>query len=143
LSFAVRCFTAAAKPRRLSQKPEQQAEIARIQEQEGITRKSAIRKFQKAAKSVAASNKKALAKAAKTHMQPKTSKASKVAQPTTAGAARSEGIRLFKLAGKPTKAQFVLVYGERGPKMTWDQRAAAGIPAEKFQDALTAKQARR
>jgi hypothetical protein len=49
---------------------------------------------------------------------------------------RSEGLRLFKLAGRPTKEQFVLVYGERGPKMTWDQRAAAGIPAERFQVAL-------
>ena len=49
---------------------------------------------------------------------------------------RSEGLRLFKLAGRPTKEQFRLVYGEKGPLMTWDQRAAAGIPAEKFQVAL-------
>jgi hypothetical protein len=49
---------------------------------------------------------------------------------------RSEGLRLFKLAGRPTKEQFIRVYGENGPKMTWDQRAAAGIPAEKFQVAL-------
>ena len=49
---------------------------------------------------------------------------------------RSEGLRLFKLAGRPTKEEFRLVYGENGPKMTWDQRAAAGIPAEKFQAAL-------
>ena len=53
-----------------------------------------------------------------------------------AGVNRSEGIRLFQLAGRPTKEQFVQVYGERGPKMTWEQRAAAGIPAERFQDAL-------
>ena len=52
---------------------------------------------------------------------------------------RSEGLRLFKLAGRPTKEQFVLVYGEAGPKMTWDQRAAAGVPARKFQTALAAK----
>ncbi len=49
---------------------------------------------------------------------------------------RSEGLRLFKLAGRPTKEQFIRVYGENGPKMTWDQREAAGIPAEKFQVAL-------
>lgn len=49
---------------------------------------------------------------------------------------RSEGIQLFKIAGRPTKEQFIRVYGERGPKMTWEQRAAAGIPAEKFQAAL-------
>jgi hypothetical protein len=52
---------------------------------------------------------------------------------------RSEGLRLFKLAGRPTKEQFICVYGENGPKMTWDQRAAAGVPAKKFQAALTAK----
>ena len=55
------------------------------------------------------------------------------------GSARSEGIRLFKLAGRPTKEQFIRVYGERGPKMTWEQRAAAGVPAEKFQAALAEK----
>ncbi len=49
---------------------------------------------------------------------------------------RSEGIRLFKLAGRPTKEQFILVYGERGPKMTWAERAKAGVPAKKFQAAL-------
>jgi hypothetical protein len=53
-----------------------------------------------------------------------------------AGANRSEGIRLFQLAGRPTKEQFTKVYGEGGPRMTWAQRAAAGIPAEKFQAAL-------
>jgi hypothetical protein len=52
---------------------------------------------------------------------------------------RSEGLRLFKLAGRPTKEQFILVYGERGPKMTWDQRAAAGVPASKFQAVLAQK----
>ncbi len=56
---------------------------------------------------------------------------------------RSEGLRLFKLAGRPTTEQFVLVYGERGPKMTWDQRAAAGVPANKFQAALAAQQSGR
>ena len=53
---------------------------------------------------------------------------------------RSEGLRLFKLAGRPTKEQFRVVYGEKGPLMTWDQRAAAGVPAKKFQAALAAKQ---
>jgi hypothetical protein len=56
---------------------------------------------------------------------------------------RSEGLRLFKLAGRPTTEQFVLVYGDRGPKMTWGQRAAVGVPAKKFQAALAAKQAGR
>lgn len=52
---------------------------------------------------------------------------------------RSEGLRLFKLAGRPTKEQFRLVYGEKGPLMTWDQRAAAGVPASKFQAVLAQK----
>ncbi len=56
--------------------------------------------------------------------------------PAQVSAARSEGIRLFKVAGRPTKEQFIAVYGEKGAKMTWDQRAAAGVPAEKFQAAL-------
>jgi hypothetical protein len=54
----------------------------------------------------------------------------------SAGANRSEGIRLFQLAGRPSAEQFIRVYGERGPKMTWEERAAAGIPPEKFQAAL-------
>ena len=53
---------------------------------------------------------------------------------------RVEGTRLFRLAGRPTKDQLILVYGENGPKMTWEQRAAAGVSAEKFQEALAEKQ---
>jgi len=30
----------------------------------------------------------------------------------------AEGTRLFALAGRPTKAQFIKVYGPQGPKMT-------------------------
>ncbi len=56
---------------------------------------------------------------------------------------RSEGLQLFKLAGRPTKDQFIAVYGPNGPRMTWDQRAAAGVPAKKFQAALAAKQSER
>ena len=57
-------------------------------------------------------------------------------------AARSniaEGTRLFALAGRPTKAQFVKVYGPKGPTMTWAQRAKAGVDAKHFQEALKAK----
>jgi hypothetical protein len=64
-------------------------------------------------------------------------------QQTAAGKARSEGLRLFKLAGRPTREQLIHVYGERGPVMTWEQRAAAGVPATKFQAALKAKQSGR
>ena len=51
----------------------------------------------------------------------------------------SEGTRLFALAGRPTKAQFVKVYGPKGPSMTWAQRAKAGVDARHFQEALKAK----
>ena len=83
----------------------------------------------------AARKKTKIAKASKPQAQRKSAKA--------AGASRAEGIRLFKLAGRPTKEQFVLVYGERGPKMTWDERAKAGVSAKQFQAALAAKQSGR
>ena len=50
----------------------------------------------------------------------------------------AEGTRLFALAGRPTKAQFNKVYGPKGPKMTWEQRAAAGVDAKHFQEVLKA-----
>ena len=56
----------------------------------------------------------------------------------SAGKSRAEGIRLFALAGRPSKQDFIKVYGENGPKMTWQQRAEAGVPAAKFQSALAA-----
>ena len=61
----------------------------------------------------------------------------------SAGKSRAEGIRLFALAGRPSKEDFIKVYGPNGPKMTWEQRAEAGVPAEKFQAALAAKHAGR
>lgn len=57
----------------------------------------------------------------------------------TARANIAEGTRLFALAGRPTKAQFIKVYGPKGPKMTWAERAAAGVDAKHFQSALAAK----
>lgn len=94
-------------------------EINRIQKTTGATRKTANRKMRVATK----------AQAVKTSPKPQP-------QQKSAASSRAEGTRLYQLAGRPTKEQFVLVYGERGPKMTWDQRAAAGVPAEKFQAAL-------
>ena len=60
-----------------------------------------------------------------------------------AGKSRAKGVRLFAIAGRPGKEDFIKVYGPNGPKMTWEQRAEAGVPAEKFQAALAAKQAGR
>ena len=76
----------------------------------------------------------------------KSAKAAKAQSPkksTSAGKSRAEGIRLFALAGRPSKEDFIKVYGPNGPKMTWEQRAEAGVPAEKFQAALAAKHAGR
>jgi hypothetical protein len=62
-----------------------------------------------------------------------------VSPQTSVGKARAEGLRLFKVAGRPTREQVILVYGERGPVMTWAQRAEAGVDAKHFQEALKAK----
>jgi hypothetical protein len=51
----------------------------------------------------------------------------------------AEGTRLFALAGRPTKADFIRVYGPKGPSMTWVQRAKAGVDAKHFQEELKAK----
>ena len=76
----------------------------------------------------------------------KTAKAKQLAKPKRAQvrskSARSriaEGTRLFALAGRPTKSQFIKVYGPKGPKMTWAERAKAGVDAKHFQAALAAK----
>src|ERR1035437_7915564 len=99
----------------------EQHAISRIQQTAGATRKTAIRKM-RAAPKVKDKVKAQAAKPAAPKQQPMTK--------SEIGSARSEGIRLFKLAGRPTKEQFLIVYGERGPRMTWDERAKAGVPAK-------------
>src|ERR1017187_4212044 len=51
-----------------------------------------------------------------------------VTRSKAARASIAEGTRLFALAGRPTKQQFIFVYGEKGPKMMWAERAKAGVP---------------
>jgi hypothetical protein len=124
----------------------EQSEIIRIQQAFGISRKAAIRKMRsakKANKKVAKDFKSATAndKSETVAAPKKTKKAQKTATPKKltakeAGAARAAGMKLFALAGRPTKEQFIAVYGPNGAKMTWDQRAAAGVPAKRFQEAL-------
>jgi hypothetical protein len=115
------------------------AEITAIQEKSNITRKSAIKKFQK-------SGRKIVLTAATTPVvdvksraaNDDTNRVGKTAAPaaatsapkppvpsTPAGDARKEGIRLFQLAGKPKKEDFIHVYGEMGAKWTWVARAKA------------------
>jgi hypothetical protein len=75
----------------------------------------------------------------------KKTKITKASMPNAkaAGKSRAEGVRLFQIAGRPSKQDFITVFGPNGPKLTWDQRAAAGVPANKFQAALAAKQSGR
>jgi hypothetical protein len=51
----------------------------------------------------------------------------------------AEGTSLYALAGRPTKADFVKVYGPKGPAKTWAQRVKVGVDAKHFQEALKAK----
>ena len=81
-------------------------------------------------------------KKTKKHSAVKAAKKTKRRQ-TSDGKARAEGLRLFRLAGRPSKQDFIKVYGANGPKMTWTERAKAGVPAAKFQAALAAKRAGR
>ena len=67
------------------------------------------------------------------------STATPVTRSKVARAHIAEGTRLFALAGRPTKSQFVKVYGTKGPTMTWAQRAEAGVDAQHFQAALAEK----
>ena len=96
-----------------------------ISQASGVPRKTAIRKMRAAPKAKG----KVRTEAAKAAPKPES-------QQKSAGVNRSEGIRLFKVAGRPTKEQFILVYGEPGPRMTWDERAKAGVSAKQFQAAL-------
>ncbi len=106
------------------------SEISRIQQTRGTTRKTATRKMRAAIKEkLKVKDQKATKTKTRAPSLPK----------SVAGVNRSEGIRLFKVAGRPTKEQFIRVYGQNGPKMTWYQRAAAGVPAKKFQAALAEK----
>ena len=70
---------------------------------------------------------------------PKVKKLVKPMRAQSRSKAIAEGTRLFALAGRPTKAQFIKVYGPRGPQMTWAERAAAGVDAKHFREALRAK----
>jgi hypothetical protein len=100
--------------------------MSRIKKDAAIKRKAKTRKTRAETKGAAKVNAEPMKIAKPANAPVKTSQKS-------AGSNRAEGIRLFKLAGRPTKEQFIAVYGERGPKMTWTEREKAGVPAEKFQ----------
>lgn len=107
--------------------------MARAKKSAGVTRKSAVRKERVAGKT------RGKAKPAK----PVKAKTAAQTGAKSAGKSRAEGLRLFQLAGRPSQQDFVKVYGPNGAKMTWEQRAKAGVPAQKFQGALASKQSGR
>jgi hypothetical protein len=120
------------------------AEITAIQEKSNITRKAAVKKFQKSGRKIVLTatpapvtdvkikaanddtNKGEASTAGAAAAPAKAKAAPKPPAPTTpAGDARKEGIRLFQLAGKPKKEDFIHVYGPMGAKWTWVARAKA------------------
>jgi hypothetical protein len=101
-------------------------QIKAIQEKLACTRKTAIRKFKQSLE------------AAK-QAQPKSKAVSKPQSQKTTNANRAAGIALFNLAGRPSKSDFIKVYGKRGHLMTWTEREAAGVSAEDFQKALASR----
>jgi hypothetical protein len=62
--------------------------------------------------------------------------------PEERGKARAEVLRLYKLAGRPSKKDFIAVFGPKGVAWTWEARAkgvgltAAEEVASKFQSLL-------
>lgn len=119
-------------------------QIQVVMEKSGITRKSAIKKLGKMSpadlraliptpapvvdvKSRAANDdtNQLVGKTAAPAPAKATSAPKPPAPATPAGDARKEGIRLFQLAGKPKKEDFIHVYGEMGAKWTWVARAKA------------------
>ena len=94
-------------------------QIKSIQERSGCSRKTAIRKFKQARAAAKADVKKAAA-----NDKPDAAPASTMT-PEERGKARAEGLRLYTLAGKPKKSEFVKVFGKSGPAWTWEARAKA------------------
>ena len=105
---------------------QEESDIALIMEETGISRKSAIRKLQRRAKLAAK-------EAAKKAKAPKAAKSKSETPRTEAGSARAIGIALYKMAGRPSKKDFLHVYGDMGAKWTWEARAkAVGLPPRRL-----------
>ncbi len=133
------------------------SEVNEVMRSRGITRKSAVRFLSRDRKTggtkaavapakdvkMAAANDKTLPVFGPTPTKAKAPKPEvKLLTPEQRGKARAEGLRLFVLAGKPKKQDFVKVFGKRGPAMVWTARAkAVGLDnaeacAAKFQSLL-------
>jgi hypothetical protein len=106
---------------------QQLAAIAELQQKHNLTRKVAIKRFEQSMKEAAAKASEPSSGAASSSSASATTKAPKaeVVRLTAeqVSANRKEGLRLFALSGRPTKDQFIAVYGKEGHKWTWIQRA--------------------
>lgn len=99
-------------------------QIKSIQERLGCSRKSAIRRFKLSQAAAKADVKRADVKRAAANDKPEAAPASTMT-PDQRGKARAEGLRLYKLAGRPSKKDFVAVFGKKGITWTWEARAKA------------------
>src|SRR5713226_7068973 len=96
-------------------------QINEVMEQRGINRKSALKFLNrehvgKASAAVAPAKSSA----------PKKAKSTKPQSQKTTNANRAAGIALFNLAGRPSKSDFIKVYGtKKAIAWTWAQREAA------------------
>jgi hypothetical protein len=109
-------------------------QIKSIQERSGCSRKTAVKKFKQSQAAAKADVKKAAA-----NDKPE---AASTMTPEERGKARAAGLRLYKLAGRPSKKDFIAVFGPKGVAWTWEARArAVGLTsteevASKFQSLL-------
>jgi hypothetical protein len=111
-------------------------QIKSIQERLGCSRKTAVRKFKQSQAAAKADVKKGAA-----NDKPEATPASTMTSQER-GKARAEGLRLYKLAGRPSKKEFIAVFGKQGVAWTWEARAkaigldSAGECAATFQSLL-------
>ena len=94
-------------------------QIKSIQEGLGCSRKTAIRKFKQSQAAAKSDVKRAAA-----NDKPEAAPASPIT-PDQRGKARAEGLRLYKLAGRPSKKDFIVVFGKQGVTWTSEPRAKA------------------
>lgn len=108
---------------------QQLARVSELQQKHNLTRKSAVARIQRELKAEASRDGKSAAANDDTNkqavaVQAKVPKAEPVKlSKEQVNGARAEGVRLFKLSGRPTRDQFQAVYGPLGHKWTWVQRA--------------------
>jgi hypothetical protein len=111
-------------------------QIKSIQERLSCSRRTAVKKFKQSQAAAKADVKKAAAND-KAEAVP-----ASTMTPEEQGKARAEGLRLYKLAGRPSKKDFIAVFGPKGVAWTWEARAkAVGLSspeevASKFQSLL-------